>query len=100
MGAAPAAPYSPAMSESLFSRAAVAEAPAPAAHSAVEPTYNARAGTPRGVALRRTSPKRSLAEAPVESADDLGAGLARLAVDRATPAPRHRGWLAWLGGSR
>jgi hypothetical protein len=87
------------MSESLFSRAAVADAPAPAAESATEPTYNARAEAPRGVALRRTAPNRSLAEAPAETAD-LGADLARLAVDRATPAPRHRGWLSWLGGSR
>jgi hypothetical protein len=88
------------MSESLFSRAAVAEAPAPAAQSAAEPTYNARAEAPRGVALRRTVPSRSLVEAPAETAAELGADLARLAVDRATPAPRHRGWLSWLGGSR
>jgi hypothetical protein len=86
------------MSDSLFSRAAVAEAPAPAAQS-TEQTYAARAEAPRGVALRRTTPTRSLAEAPAEAGDDLGAGLARIAVDRATPAPRRRGWRSWLGGS-
>jgi hypothetical protein len=86
------------MSESLFSRAAVAE-PRAAAESAEAP--NARhADAPRGIALRRTAPHRVLAEPTPAATEDAGAALARLAGDRPTPAPRQRGWLSIFGGGR
>jgi hypothetical protein len=85
------------MSESLLTRAAVSERPddiAPVAH-----VENA-ADTPRGVALRRTSPRRVMAEAAAPRTDEMGAALAALAADRPTPAPRAGGWRMLFGGAR
>jgi hypothetical protein len=88
------------MSESLFSRAAaVAEPPANTAEPAEQPQA-AYAEAPRGIALRRTAPRRTVAEAPSPASDAGGAVLAELAVDRATPAPRGRGWRSIFGGGR
>ena len=85
------------MSESLFSRAAVAE-PRRAAEPAEAPIAS-HADAPRGIALRRTAPHRVIAE-PTPATEDAGDGLARLAADRPTPAPRQRGWLSIFGGGR
>ena len=85
------------MSESLLSRAAVSE---PSAAPTAETAPSAFVDAPRGIALRRTAPRRVLADAADSPGAEDGVVLAQLAADRATPAPRIGGWRSWLGGAR
>lgn len=93
------------MTESLFSRAAAVDSPTPEPEAAEAPP-SAYVETPRGIALRRTTPRRTLvdsvdvnAEVTASNASSAAARLAALAEDRPTPAPRATGWRSLFGTS-